>query len=64
MIYKEITLGQALEMVNKGETEDLFYLGANGQDLFRIEGKNLYLQHLKNFKFFRRIPKEEELNEK
>lgn len=59
MIYKEITLGQALEMVNKKEAKDLFYQVDNG--IKSVEGKSFYLQNIDIYTFFRRIPKEPEI---
>lgn len=59
MIYKEITLAAAMQMVLEGNTKDLFVDNAGG--LAPVKEFRFYLSHLHTNKWFKRIPKETEL---
>ena len=59
MIYKEISFAAAMQMVVGGDTGNLFW--DTGEGLKTVEHETWYLSQLRKFKWFKRIPKEEEL---
>ena len=59
MIYKEVTLAAAMQMVVANDLKNLFFENANG--LNKVTESRFYLEHLKNYKWFKRIPEASEL---
>lgn len=59
MIYKEISLALAMQMVAENDLKNLFSENANG--LNKVTESRFYLEHLKNYKWFKRITEAAEL---
>lgn len=59
MIYKEISLTAAMQMIIAEDIENLFFENSGG--LVSAKEIRFYFTQLKTYKWFKRIPKETEL---